>query len=71
MEDTFAQQYNDTFDPELHIWEIREIEDAINTSFIRNLIACSNITDQDYEVIKNKITILEKFMMCSGYAVSS
>ena len=67
LKDTFTQKYNLSFDPEVHIWEIREIEVAIDSGFIWNLIASVNIDDQISNEIKYKIEVLEKFVSAPAF----
>jgi hypothetical protein len=62
LKDTFAQQYDEGFDPELHIWEIREIESAMDSGFVRNLLVSNSITEQTMIDIKAKQIILNKFI---------
>ena len=60
--DTTAQQYNESFDPELHIWEIREIEAAIDIGFIRSLLADLSNFDNYYEDVQRRSQVLEGFV---------
>ena len=62
LKDTFAQQYDESFDPELHIWEIREIELAMDSGFVRNLLVSDSITEQTMADINYKQNILNKFI---------
>lgn len=62
LQDTFTQQYDENFDPEMHIWEIREIEAAMNSGFVRDLVRSQNISDQMIGEMTNKIMTLERFI---------
>lgn len=62
LEDTFAVQYKDIFDPEMHIWEIWQVEDAMDSGFVRNLLLSGNISDEIVDEILSKIKIIEGFV---------
>lgn len=61
LKDTFAQQYDESFDPDLHIWEIREIESAMDSGFVRNLLISQSISEQTMTTISIKRDILKQF----------
>lgn len=67
LKDTFAQEYDENFDPELHIWEIREIEFAMDSGFVRDLTGSQSISDQMIVDMTNKNTILERFVNSSAF----
>lgn len=67
LKDTFAQQYNEEFDPEMHIWEIHEIEAAMDSGFVRDLTSSANISDQTLENINQRAAVLEKFVNSTNF----
>ncbi len=67
LKDTHIQQYDNLFDPNLHIWEIKEIERAMDTGFIRDLTADSNVSNHDLTQIINNNKILEKFVNSEAF----
>ena len=67
LKNTYAQQYNESFDPELHIWEIKEIEWAMDSGFVRNLLMSDSITEQKMMDIKSRQVILDKFIKSSAF----
>ena len=62
LKDTFAQQYKEEFDPDLHVWEIRQIEEALDSGFVRDVLAQENISDEKFNDICSRAAVLEKFV---------
>ncbi len=62
LRDTFGQQYDENFDPNLHIWEIREIENAIDSGFVRSILAKRKLENETMQEIIKRTKILEKFV---------
>lgn len=62
LKDTFSQEHNESFDPEMHIWEIREVETAMESGFVRKLIASQDISGQIINDISHKVEVIEKFV---------
>jgi hypothetical protein len=62
LTDTFASQYNESFDPELNIWEIREIETAMGSEIARTITGSKSLDNQTIEEIQKRILPLEKFV---------
>lgn len=67
LKDTFAQQYDESFDPEIHIWEIQEIETAMDSGFVRDLTGSQSISGQMITDITNRNKILERFANSSAF----
>lgn len=62
-----GQQYDTLFDPELHIWEIQEIEQAIDSGFIRNLIVQDKLSQETLDDIIHRSRVLKKFCSSSAF----
>jgi len=58
-----------SFDPELNIWEIREIEGAMDSGFIRKFLKDGIKSDGDYNLaeIKRRVTVLKNFTSSSAF----
>ena len=65
--DTSTQQYDESFDPEMHIWEIRQVEEAMDSGFIRNLVSGQNISSEQFNEIESKVAALERFTNSSAF----
>lgn len=60
--DTFGSLYDESFDPELNIWEIREIEGAMGSEMARTITGSKSLDDQTIEEIQKRTPPLEKFV---------
>jgi len=64
LKDTFAQHLDESFDPDLDIWNIEKVEYAVDTDFIRNLLLNpehSLTPKQEYD-LACKVAILGGFI---------
>lgn len=60
--DTFNQKNDESFDPEMHIWEIREIERAVDSGFVRSILSSSIISNEMINDMKSRTEVLENFV---------
>lgn len=67
LKDTFASQYDESFDPEIHIWDIKKIEQAMDSGFIRSLIKSRKITPVVAEKVKTKNNMLKLFVASGAF----
>lgn len=68
LKNTFAVHLNESFDPDMHAWEIRRIESAMNSGFIRDLLVkLEKAEPLDFNHITEKVTILHEFMGSPAY----
>ncbi len=67
LKNTFAIQYNTDFDPDLHIWEINEIEAAMDSGFVRQILFREDISEQDLENLRSKTEILDNFVKSDAF----
>lgn len=67
LKNTFAQQYNESFDPDLHYWEIQEIESAMESGFVRNVLLSDRLSPEIMKEIASKRDILTKFTKSSAF----
>ncbi len=67
LKDTFGIQYNTDFDPDLHIWQIHEVEAAMDSGFVRQIIVARDISEQDLEMLRKKVVILDNFVNSDAF----
>ena len=67
LKETSTQRYNESFDPQMHIWEIREIEEAMDSGFVRSLSESPSISDEMIKDMKKRIEVLENFVASPAF----
>jgi hypothetical protein len=65
--DTLCSQYDERFDPELNIWEIREIEWGMGTEVARTITGSTNLDSQTIKGIQDRIPFLQNFVDSSAF----
>ncbi len=65
--ETSAQKYDESFDPEMHIWEIRKVEAAMDSGFVRNLTGSSSVSEGIIDEMKSKTEVLEGFVQSEAF----
>jgi len=67
LTDTFAQHLDEAFDPNLHIWEIREIEGAMDSGFVRRMLDSGTLDGENVDNLKKKSGVLSRFATSGSF----
>jgi len=69
--DTGGQHLDWEFDPPLHIWEIRDIENAISTDIIRIILEDPSIlaVTENREFVEDQVVVMKNFIDSEAFGV--